>query len=37
MEQAGPFGSGRSSEDKMDDMERIIKKLSIKISRMKLD
>jgi hypothetical protein len=26
-EQAGPFGFGRSLEDKMDDMEKIIKEL----------
>jgi hypothetical protein len=36
-EQAGPSGSGRSSDDKMDDMARIIKELSNKISRMELD
>jgi hypothetical protein len=36
-EQVGPFGSGRSSEDKMDDMERIIKELLNNISRMELD
>jgi hypothetical protein len=36
-EQAGPSGSGRSSEDKMDDMEKIIKELSNKISKMELD
>jgi hypothetical protein len=36
-EQAGPSGSGRSSEDKMDDMAKIIKELSNKISRMELD
>jgi len=36
-EQGGPSGSGRSSEDKMDDMARIIKELSNKISRMELD
>ena len=36
-EQAGPSGSGRSSDDKMDDMVRIIKELSNKISRMELD
>jgi hypothetical protein len=36
-EQTGPYGFGRSSEDKMDDMERIIKELSNKISKMELD
>jgi hypothetical protein len=36
-EQGGPSGSGRSSEDKIDDMARIIKELSNKISRMELD
>jgi hypothetical protein len=36
-EQACPFGFGRSSDDKMDDMARIIKELSNKISRMELD
>jgi len=36
-EQEGPSGSGRSSEDKMDDMARIIKELSNKISKMELD
>ena len=36
-EQASPYGSGRSSDDKMDDMARIIKELSNKISRMDLD
>jgi hypothetical protein len=36
-EQAGPSGSGRSSDDKIDDMARIIKELSNKISRMELD
>jgi hypothetical protein len=36
-EQGGPSGSGRSSEDKMDDMARIIKEMSNKISRMELD
>jgi hypothetical protein len=36
-EQGGPSGPGRSSEDKMDNMARIIKELSNKISRMKLD
>jgi hypothetical protein len=36
-EQAGPSGSRRSSDDKMDDMEKIIKELSNKISKMELD
>jgi hypothetical protein len=36
-EQGGPSGSGRSSEDKMNDMARIIKELSKKISRMELN
>jgi hypothetical protein len=36
-EQAGPSGSGRSSDDKIDDMARIIKYLSNKISRMDID
>jgi hypothetical protein len=36
-EQAEPLGSGRSLDDKMDDMDRIIKELSNKISRMELD
>jgi hypothetical protein len=36
-EQAGPLGPSRSSDDKMDDMARIIKELSNKISRMELD
>jgi hypothetical protein len=36
-EQVGPFGSGRFAEDKMDDMEKIIKELSNKILRMELD
>ena len=36
-EQEGPSGSGISSDDKMDDMVRIIKELSNKISRMELD
>jgi hypothetical protein len=36
-EQAGPSRSGRSLDDKMDDMARIIKELSNKISRMELD
>jgi hypothetical protein len=33
----GPFGSGRSSKEKIDDMAKIIKELSNKISRMELD
>jgi hypothetical protein len=33
-EQAGPSGSNRSTDDKMDDMARVIKELSNKISRM---
>jgi hypothetical protein len=36
-EQARPSGSRRSAEDKMDDMEKIIKELSNKILRMELD
>ena len=36
-DQGGPSESGISSEDKMDDMERVIKELSNKISRMELD
>jgi hypothetical protein len=36
-EQARPSRSGRSSEEKMDDMAKIIKELSNKISRMELD
>jgi hypothetical protein len=36
-EQTRPSRSGRSLEDKMDDMARIIKELSNKISRMELD
>jgi hypothetical protein len=36
-EQAGPSGSNRYTYDKMDDMARIIKELSNKISRMELD
>jgi hypothetical protein len=36
-EQAGPSGSGKSAEEKMDDMAKIIKDLSNKISRMELD
>ena len=37
MEQGGPSGLGISLKDKMDDMARIIKELSKKISRMELD
>jgi hypothetical protein len=36
-EQEGPSGIGRSSEDKINDMAKIIKELSNKISRMELD
>jgi hypothetical protein len=36
-EQVGPSRSNRSTDDKMDDMDRIIKELSNKISRMELD
>jgi hypothetical protein len=36
-EQARPSGSNRSTNNKMDDMARIIKELSNKISRMDLD
>jgi hypothetical protein len=36
-EQAGPSGPSRSSDDKMDDMDRIIKEISNKISGMELD
>ena len=36
-EQVGPSRSNRSTDDKMDDMARIIKELSNKISRMELD
>jgi len=36
-EQARPSGSNRSTCKKMDDMDRIIKELSNKISRMELD
>jgi len=36
-EQGGSFGSGRFSRDTMDDMARIIKVLSNKISKMELD
>jgi hypothetical protein len=35
--QVGPSRSGRSTDDKMDDMEKIIKELSNKISKMELD
>jgi hypothetical protein len=33
----GPSGPSRSSDDKMDDMARIIRELSNKISIMELD
>jgi hypothetical protein len=36
-EHAGPFGSGKSAEEKMDEMAKIIKYLSNKISRMEID
>jgi hypothetical protein len=36
-EQAGPSRSGKSAEEKMDEMAKIIKDLSNKISRMELD
>jgi hypothetical protein len=36
-EQVGPSGSGKSVEEKMDEMAKIIKYLSNKISRMELD
>jgi hypothetical protein len=36
-EQAGSFRSGKSVEEKMDDMDKIIKDFSNKISRMELD
>jgi hypothetical protein len=36
-EQVGPSGSGKYAEDKMNDMYKIIKKLSNKIFRMELD
>jgi hypothetical protein len=36
-EQDGPSGPSRSSDDKMDDMARIIKEISNKFSRMELD
>jgi hypothetical protein len=36
-EQAGPSGSNRSSDDRVDDMARVIKELSNKIARMELE
>jgi hypothetical protein len=36
-EHARPSGSGKSAEEKMDDMDKIIKDLSKKIYRMELD
>lgn len=36
-EQVGPSGSGKLAEEKMDEMAKIIKDLSSKISRMELD
>jgi hypothetical protein len=36
-EQAGPSGAGNSAEEKMDEMAKIIKDLSNKISRIELD
>ena len=36
-EKDGTFGSGKSAEEKMDDMAKIIKELSNKISIMELD
>jgi hypothetical protein len=36
-EQAGPSGSNRYTYDKVDNMARVIKELSIKISRMELE
>jgi hypothetical protein len=36
-EQVGPSGSNRSSDDRVDDMARVIKELSNKISRMELE
>jgi hypothetical protein len=36
-EQAGPSGSNRSSDDRVDDMARVIKELSNKITRMELE
>ena len=36
-EQVGPSGSNRSTDDKVDDMAKVIKELSNKISRMELE
>ena len=36
-EQAGPLGSNRASDDRVDDMARVIKDLSNKITRMELE
>jgi hypothetical protein len=36
-EQVGPSGSNRSADDRVDDMARVIKELSNKISRMELE
>jgi len=36
-EHAGPSGSGRYAEEKMDEMAKIIKDLSNKISRMEIE
>ena len=36
-EQEGPLGSNRDSDDRVDDMARVIKELSNKISRMELE
>ena len=36
-EQAGPSGSNRASNDRVDDMARVIKELSNKIARMELE
>jgi hypothetical protein len=36
-EQVGPSGSGKSPEENMDEMSKIIKYLSNKISRIELD
>jgi hypothetical protein len=36
-EQAGPSGSNRSADDRVDDMARVIKELSNKTSRMELE
>jgi hypothetical protein len=36
-EQAGPSGSNRSTDDRVDDMARVIKELANKISRMELE